>query len=261
MLRVELILAPVMGVLLALTLGHIASAGSNDEALSQALEVGRQQQERLAPSITDTTAHGDAKRASEHRNALEEASAMQAQQQRRARALLETLARGRDLTQPPATAPMPLPTSMGDPADTQRKERLVIFVSSGMPEASMRRLLEDARRADALVVFRGLVGDDFTAMAQYLSELLGLDEKNRIQVRAVIEPRLFKRLGIGRVPVVAVAPDGLCLDRCPEGADSGVRLVAGDVSLAHALRHLAKAHRPLQPVLQPYLNRLEDARS
>ncbi len=257
MLRVELMVAPLMAMLLALTLGHIASAGARDEALSKAFEAGQARQDRLAPSL-DKALEGKEKHAQEARQVLEGATDALGQQRQRARALLETLAAGRAATPTASVALPPLDTA---PSTAARRERLVVFVSSGMPEASLRRLLEDARRADALVVFRGLVGDDFTAMARYLADLLGLDERHRIRVRAVIEPRLFQRLGIGRVPVVAVAPDGLCLDHCPEGTDSGVRLVAGDVSLAHALRHLAKAHRPLQHVLQPYLNRLEDARS
>lgn len=114
--------------------------------------------------------------------------------------------------------------------------RLLVFVSLAMPEATLDRLVEQARRAQATLVLRGMAEGSLTKTAERVRTLLG-DKPVQVQ----IDPRLFDRFAVQRVPTFVLergSTDGApCQDRqCASGAKHVS--VSGDVSLDYALRHL-----------------------
>lgn len=117
---------------------------------------------------------------------------------------------------------------------------LLVFVSFSMPEASLRRLVDDAAASRATLVLRGFkdgsVAQTLGAAAQLLAG------------RAVawnIDPDAFARYAIGAVPAYVLVRGGQQSRGCGNDAACApgteyVR-VAGDVSIAHALRAMTDA--------------------
>lgn len=104
---------------------------------------------------------------------------------------------------------------------------LLVLVSFALPPGSLRALVAQAARADAVLALRGLKDDSFRATALEIARL------NRAAGRKaawMVDPLLFRELGIQAVPVFAVF-DG------PQAA-----LVAGDVPVGHALETIGRDH-------------------
>jgi conjugal transfer pilus assembly protein TrbC len=134
--------------------------------------------------------------------------------------------------------------------------RLLVFISLAMPEGSLRRLAADAPRAGAVLVLRGLEGGSMIKTAERIRQLGGAG-KAAIQV----DPKAFLRFGIEQVPTMVLARDGIAASPCQErgcAAPEGFVAVAGDVTLAYALDHVARTTprfapeaRRLQASLEP----------
>jgi conjugal transfer pilus assembly protein TrbC len=126
----------------------------------------------------------------------------------------------------------------GPPAGGQGNDReasgLMIFVSLGMPEASLKRLIADASRLRGTLVLRG-VRD--RSMAATTTAIAGLMQER--QVPWQIDPVLFKRFEVQAVPAVVLIDPGrpVLVDcgtsRCQEAAYAKV---SGDVTLSYALQ-------------------------
>lgn len=123
--------------------------------------------------------------------------------------------------------------SAGDPAVPGRGAMLV-FISLSMPDASLRRLADEAGRAGAVLVLRGLRNDRFRDTLERLRRLYGKADAET-GPSALIDPAAFQRFRVAAVPVYALlleAPMRCTTDSCP--APRHLRL-AGDVSLRIAL--------------------------
>lgn len=117
--------------------------------------------------------------------------------------------------------------------------RLLVFISLAMPEGSLRQLAADAPRAGAVLVLRGLEGGSMIKTAARIRQLGGAG-KASIQ----IDPKAFLRFGIEQVPTMVLARDVAATSSCQErgcAAPQGFVAVAGDVTLAHALDHVAQS--------------------
>lgn len=108
------------------------------------------------------------------------------------------------------------------------QSRVVALVSLSMPPASLRRLARKARLADIPLVLRGLKGNSMKETVAALREL-----KAHPLATWQVDPRLFRALGVGAVPAVAVV------------AGDAHLLVRGDVPLRYALAKLAARDSPL----------------
>ncbi len=169
----------------------------------------------------------------------------------------------------PAAAPRSMPridvkrTTAPDPAaiaEAYRRQQpapeaagpeLLVFVSFSMPHESLLRLAEQARRADAVLVFRGLVGTTLREMTARLAPL------SRAGAAMQINPQAFTRFGIKAVPAFVLAQGD---PGCTESAcDGEAHLVSGDVSLDFALERLARQGGPLAYVADDRLRRLRGA--
>jgi conjugal transfer pilus assembly protein TrbC len=191
--------------------------------------------------------------------------AMQATQ-RRAATVMDELGKTGNGALPPAVAgqrgmPKLLPEQSSgssslsgegfDPADLAEKYRtmkdaaskaakdsneLMVFVSLSMPAASLKRIGEQAKKAGAIVVFRGLkYGLRKGAWADSMNALKPIADTG---ADVQINPELFERFHIQVVPTLVVAssaPEGCQGNQCEAGSVA----VVGDVSMDYALETLA----------------------
>ena len=113
---------------------------------------------------------------------------------------------------------------------------LMVFISLSMPQATLQRLVDQAARARASVLIRGLVNGSIRDTVARVQGLIG-----RRQVAVQIDPQAFDRFAITRVPSFVLVRDGARPASCASGtcAPPGefVR-TAGDVSLDYALEHI-----------------------
>lgn len=115
---------------------------------------------------------------------------------------------------------------------------LLVFVSLSMPQPSLQRLIDQAARAKASVLIRGLVGG---SLRQTVAQVQGLIGTRQVSVQ--IDPQAFDRFSITRVPSLVLVRDGIRPASCATGTcappEDFVR-AAGDVSLDYALEYIQR---------------------
>ena len=117
--------------------------------------------------------------------------------------------------------------------------RLIVFISLSMPEATLARLVDQAARARAQLLLRGLTEGSLPRTAARIQQLIGTRP-----VAVQIDPRAFDRYAIQRVPAFVLARAGgtaiACSgEQCARSEDHVV--AAGDVSLDYALDHFRRS--------------------
>jgi conjugal transfer pilus assembly protein TrbC len=117
--------------------------------------------------------------------------------------------------------------------------RLIVFISLSMPEATLARLVDQAARARAQLLLRGLTEGSLPRTAARIQQLIGTRP-----VAVQIDPRAFDRYAIQRVPAFVLARAGgpaiACSgEQCARSDDHVV--AAGDVSLDYALDHFQRS--------------------
>ena len=136
---------------------------------------------------------------------------------------------------------------------------LLIFVSFSMPEATLVRLVDQAARARASLVLRGLVNGSLRDTVERMQLLIGSR-----QVSVQIDPQAFDRFAIVRTPSFVLMREGAQPQSCGAGmcfaADQFV-LAAGDVSLDYALEHFQRSVPRVAKDAAPFLKRLKGAGS
>jgi conjugal transfer pilus assembly protein TrbC len=114
--------------------------------------------------------------------------------------------------------------------------KVLIFVSFAMPEPTLQRLVDQAARAGATLVLRGLVNGSIRDTVTRMQALIG---SRRVAVQ--IDPEAFDRYGITRTPSFVLAADSaraeVCATRACGSAQQFVK-VSGDVTLEYAMQHL-----------------------
>ena len=117
--------------------------------------------------------------------------------------------------------------------------RLIVFISLSMPEATLARLVDQAARARAQLLLRGLSEGSLPRTAARIQQLIGMRP-----VAVQIDPRAFDRYAIQRVPSFVLAraggQDAACRGEQCARADDHV-MAAGDVSLDYALDHFQRS--------------------
>jgi type-F conjugative transfer system pilin assembly protein TrbC len=175
----------------------------------------------------------------------------------------------------------------GDAERDREARGLVVFVSLGMPAASLDRLIADAERLRAPLVLRGITGGSIKATAERI-ERLNAGRKVGWQ----IDPAMFKRFDVRAVPAfVLIDPARPVTVDCPAaagapglapqaargaqaaqgaaGAGPGASCkvtagddatafskVTGDVSFGHALAEMERADPPFAALARRYAARL-----
>ncbi len=74
---------------------------------------------------------------------------------------------------------------------------LMIFVSSSIPQSSLKDLMIQAKKSGGVLVFRGMIGS-LKSTAKFLGDI----SKNNVQ--AIIDPRLFDLFNVQVVPTIIV---------------------------------------------------------
>ncbi len=109
--------------------------------------------------------------------------------------------------------------------------KVLIFVSFAMPEPTLQRLVDQAARAGATLVLRGLVNGSIRDTVTRMQALIG---SRRVAVQ--IDPEAFDRHGI-------TVMDGAGAEACASrvcGSSQQFAKVAGDVTLDYAMQYLSR---------------------
>ena len=133
--------------------------------------------------------------------------------------------------------------------------RLLVFISFAMPEATITRLLDQAARARATLVLRGLVNGSLRDTVERMQRLIG----NR-QVAVQIDPQAFDRFAITRTPSFVLVRDGAAAQPCAAGMCIAIDqfvLAAGDVSLDYALKFIERSAPTMAGDASAYLKRMK----
>lgn len=150
-----------------------------------------------------------------------------------------------------APTPHQNPDAMRDPP------ALRIFVTLAMPEVSLRLLVDQAQRAGATLLLRGLKD---RSMKQTLASVQALIGTSKVAWQ--IDPEAYTRYGIRHAPTFVLtratadreASPGTCTGNCI--ATTAFFSVAGDVSLDYALDTIVRRHPDASQVAAPFLQRL-----
>lgn len=134
---------------------------------------------------------------------------------------------------------------------------LRIFITLDMPRASLQLLSEQASRAGAVLVLRGLQSQSMRETLAVVRDLIG--ERT---VAWVIDPEAFTRFGVNKAPTFVLAlnngsptdAQGSCSAGCATPA--GFVSIAGDVSLDYALEAMLRRRPEAAPRAEPILKRL-----
>ena len=164
-----------------------------------------------------------------------------------------------------------LPGAMNPGAGAPQEPALRIFVTLDMPQASLRRLVDQAERAGAVLVLRGLKNQSMRQTVAAVGDLLGTR-----RVAWQIDPEAFDRHGVQVAPTFALAlqPGEATRALAPTAEPAQPPqttqacnatactlpppyvAVSGDISLDHALEHMARRHPGADAAAGPYLSRL-----
>jgi len=131
---------------------------------------------------------------------------------------------------------------------------LLVFVSLGLPEPTLRLLINQAARARAVLMLRGLHNASIRQTAARVQQLIG-DANVELQ----IDPQAFDRFGVRVAPTFVVVKAGTQAADCAAGAcvpAAAFASVAGDVSIEYALRAIAQRAPPFQSDAELFLRRM-----
>ena len=131
---------------------------------------------------------------------------------------------------------------------------LFIFISLSMPQATLRRLVEQAAHARASVFVRGFSGNSLRTTVAQVQELIGHRD-----VAIQIDPQAFERFGVERVPSFVLVRDSTRPVSCASGicapAEAFLR-TTGDVSLDYALEYMQRRAPSFAKVAASFLRRV-----
>ncbi len=133
---------------------------------------------------------------------------------------------------------------------------LRIFITLDMPRASLQLLTDQAARAGAVLVLRGLKSQSMRKTVAVVQELIGTR-----RVAWVIDPEAFTRFAVRQAPTFVLTLSDNAND-AQRGCNAGCATpasfvsVAGDVSLDYALETIQRRHPEAAPRAEPLLKRL-----
>lgn len=116
--------------------------------------------------------------------------------------------------------------------------KVLIFVSFAMPEPTFQRLVDQAARAGATLVLRGLANGSIRETVTRMQALIG---SRRVAVQ--IDPEAFDRYGITRTPTFVLVKEDAGSVACALrvcGPSQSFSKVAGDVTLEYAMQYMGR---------------------
>jgi len=138
-------------------------------------------------------------------------------------------------------------------------EDLLVFISTSMPIEALRKLGNQARRARAILVLRGIKGG--LSKNNYEETLRILKPVVETGASIQINPNLFKQFSVKTVPTFVLTEPGRASQGC-EGNScmAGSISVQGDVSLDYALEYFSQHGGAMARVAEERLRKMETAR-
>ena len=115
---------------------------------------------------------------------------------------------------------------------------LLVFMTLAMPEATLRLLIDQAARAHAVLVLRGLQKASIRQTAVRVQQLIG-----QTVVEFQIDPQAFDRFGVQAAPTFVLVKPGVRVSDCAAGAcvaPDAFASISGDVSIDYALQVIAQ---------------------
>ena len=135
-----------------------------------------------------------------------------------------------------------------------RAPSLLVFVSFSLPPATLSRLVEQAERASAILVLRGLTEASLKQTVLRVQKLIGTR-----QVAFQIDPQAFERFGIVHTPTFVLVRQGVQARPCNDAqclpAGSFVS-ASGDVSLDYALEFMERSAPAFGKEAREFLRKL-----
>jgi conjugal transfer pilus assembly protein TrbC len=128
--------------------------------------------------------------------------------------------------------------ALGASALAADQPALLVFVTLGMPERTLRLLVGQAARAHAVLVLRGLQNASMRQTAVRVQQLI-----DQSAVEFQIDPQAFDRFGVRVAPTFVLVKPEARVSNCAAGAcvaPDGFASIAGDVSIAYALETIAQ---------------------
>ena len=128
--------------------------------------------------------------------------------------------------------------------------RPLLFISSSMPEITLRNYVRDLEKVGGILVMRGMIGGMKRTQPtlRFISNLLKKDPSCEgaqcalREVEVVVDPIQFQKHGIRKVPALVVESEFDFQSYCEDGSDSLLAsgpVVYGDASLSGLLNALA----------------------
>jgi len=150
----------------------------------------------------------------------------------------------------------PLATSQ----DQKTGPQLYVFVSTSMPDITLKRLLLQASRIKGSLILRGLVDGDMGKTKEKIMQLLEADAMGNTQIDGglSIDPTLFERFDISQVPsfVVTNTPAERCSKSgCPS---TDYARLSGDTTIEYALETIAREAPVMRDSARTILKRLKE---
>ena len=148
-------------------------------------------------------------------------------------------------------------SKLGTPKPQATERQLLVFVSLGMPSATLKKLATDAARCGAHLVLRGLKDNSFRATALALKALT-----TDVNVGWSIDPPAFKRYAVIDAPTIVMTlpnvgtdePPSSCSNTCANATE--IMRVRGDVSISYALKQIKNRSPRFRADADAYLRRL-----
>lgn len=131
---------------------------------------------------------------------------------------------------------------------------LLVFVSFSMPEAVLERLAQQASRAGATLLLRGLLEDSLPKTVARVQRVIGARP-----VSFQIDPQAFERFSVTATPSFVLVKDRSGLIPCATGtcfAVGSYALAVGDVSIDYALRFMQRTAPKFAPEANAFLTRM-----
>ena len=131
---------------------------------------------------------------------------------------------------------------------------LFVFVTLGMPETTLKLLIDQAARSRAKLVLRGLKDASIRRTAERVQQLIG-----QANVEFQIDPQAFDRFAVRVAPTFVLVKDGSRASDCAAGAcleAHAFASIAGDVSIDYALKAIVQRAPHFKNDAQTFLRRL-----
>lgn len=117
------------------------------------------------------------------------------------------------------------------------KETIYIFISSSMPEITIKNYLKSTKHIQNNVVFvmQGAIGgmQKIKPTLIWIKELIG---KEYVNAKIIIEPRISKRFSIERVPAILYTEQNIINTQAEDVSDTYI--FYGDMPIAYALKKM-----------------------